>query len=179
MFALQFMSTGVKCVDAEDDRNVVAHWATWKTIMIGGTSTDELLELLAQHGFKVSAWAKDLMQQPAFVCGARETEIDLVYLTPRDLGFTEAPTTPELFARAKERGLKLCPAEVGPRLRLNYPEQLAGDYIWVGMEPIVSSEGYPRVFLLGHVRGFPWLLADFAYPGDRWALACPFVFARK
>ena len=91
-------------------------FSIWRTLTIGGVSKDELATRLGD-GFYISNWAKDIMSKPEFTTLPESTEIYLVRAKIKDLGFTKAPTTTELFARIKEVG-ELCPAEVGPHLRL-------------------------------------------------------------
>ena len=57
------------------------------------------------------------------------------------LGFPNGATLKEIYAKAKDLGLELCPAEVGPLLRLNYPDQPNGEYLRIAMETINDSDG--------------------------------------
>ncbi|MBI4119069.1 MAG: hypothetical protein HY452_02295, partial [Parcubacteria group bacterium] len=147
----------------------------WRTLTIGGVSRDELMARLG-NGFFVSDWAKDIMSKPEFTTLPESTEIQLARATVKDLGFAEPPTTTELFARIKEVG-DLCPAEVGPHLRLTDTDQPNSSRYWVAMEPITGSGGSPSVF---HVRrrgdGVRWLAAICAGPGYRWDLGNAVVF---
>ncbi len=115
----------------------------WKTITIGGVSKDELVMRLGD-GFDVSDWAKDIMSKPEFVTASKPHEVSLTRVKVRDLGFKEAPTTTELFARIKEVG-DLCPAEVGSHLRLVDKDQPKNTWYWVAMEPITDSDGDPHI----------------------------------
>lgn len=101
----------------------------------------------------------------------KKETIDLVLVTPKELGFTKYPTTTELFAKAKAEGLELCPAEIGPRLREIYMDQPKGEWIYIAMEPISDSGGSPRVFRVGHGDdGKRWLFFGWTYPAFRWYL---------
>lgn len=151
-------------------------WSAWKEIMIGGVPKEELLARLERNGFVVSAWAKDMMRQAAFTTAKRPRKVQLVRIKVSDLGFTEAPTTTDLFNRAKERGLALCSAEVGPHLRLALSDQPIGDCLWVAMELITDSVGDPSVFKLGSDSDGRWLSGYWAGPGNRRHLEYDLVF---
>lgn len=146
------------------------------TLTIGGVSEDALAKQLKDGGHSVSDWARDIMGKPTFTTLPEPTEIELGWVTVRDLGFTKEPTTEELFTRIKEVG-ELCPAEVGPHLRLADKDQQRGTWYWVAMEPISDSGGSPDVF---DVRrgggGGRWLCALFASPDGRWNLGGTVVF---
>ena len=47
-------------------------------------------------------------------------------------------------------GLKLCPAEVGPQLRLSYPGK---DWKYIAMEQVPGRNGDPDVFFLDSDSG--------------------------
>lgn len=149
--------------------------ALWCTLTIGGISTDELLEQLGD-GFFVSDWAKDIMSKPDFTTLPELTNIQLGRAKVKDLGFTEMPTTTELFTRIKEVG-DLCPAETGPHLRRADKDQPKGTAYWVAMEPIAGSGGGPLVFdVYRSGDGMRWLVTDYADPGFRWVLGYEVVF---
>lgn len=144
------------------------------TLQIGGVTKDELVRRLTDGGNYVSNWARDLAGRITTLLKPRK--IKLGWITVRDLGFTEMPTTPELLARIKEVG-DLCPAEVGPHLRLADADQPRGTWYWVAMEPITDSGGYPGVFFVErNVVGERWLFADCAKPDGRWDLGNVVVF---
>lgn len=140
------------------------------TVTIGGVSKGSLLKRLTDGGHSVSDWARDIMGKPSFTTLPESTEIELGWITVRDLGFTKEPTTTELFTRIKEVS-DLCPAEVGPHLRLIDSDQQRGSWYWVAMEPITDSDGSPGVFDVGRYGGGGrWLDAGCADPGGHWDL---------
>ena len=56
-----------------------------------------------------------------------------------------------MYKRARELGLELVPAEVGPQLRLQYKDQPIGEMLYIAMEPIAESDSKNTyVFFLTH-----------------------------
>ena len=152
----------------------------WKTIRIGGKSQKQMLNEMKSNDFFVSDWAQDIMLKDAFTTLSEQTSVHLARVKVSDLGFTEQPTTTELWARIRELGHELCPAEVGPHLRLQFADQERGDYFWVAMEQITDSGGDPDVFYVErrHV-GKRWLDAVWVSPGHRWTLDYGLVFVLR
>jgi len=95
------------------------------------------------------------------------------------LGFTREPTTDEIYAKAKELGLELCPAEVGPHLRLQYENQPSREWLYIAMQQISDRGGAPGVFRLVRDGGGLWLAALWVYPVGRWGLGIGFVFVLR
>lgn len=150
---------------------------------IGGRETKE--ELLAKlENFEVngqkmyfSDYAKDMMKSADFAIAEKPKAVDLARLSVGDFNFAKNPTTDELYAKAKEFGLELCPAEVGPRLRLEFTNQANGDYFWIAMRQITDRVGYPSVFLLSrHGDGRLELGYNGARPDKQWLDNDKFVF---
>jgi len=140
----------------------------WKTITVGGKSKKELLAELEAKRFNVGDWAKDMMAQKAFTTAFSLWEVDLVTVTVLDLGFPKGATTQEIWSKAKDLSLNLCPAEVGPHLRLAYADQPQGEYLWVAIKQITDSDSTPRVFKVGRDGGERWLHGDGARPEGEW-----------
>jgi len=159
-------------------------------LTIGGMTAEQLKESLDEKKINISSYARSMLRnKKEFIDPVTEREkkrggvvaetLHLVRLRVRDLGFTSPPTTTELFARAKERGLDLCPPEAGPYLRLADEDQPLGTGYLIGMEPVTDSDGNPSVFSLGRGGGGLWLYYYWAFPDDRWALGYPFVFRSR
>ena len=117
-------------------------WEVWRTIEVGGKSVQVLKRELEQKGIFFHKYALKSPEQ-----------ISLVRLRVSDLGFSLPPTVAQIYQKARELSLDLCPPEVGPELRLKYDGQ-PGESLYVGMEQIgVPDEEYfnqpdPLVFVL-------------------------------
>ena len=156
---------------------------TWKTIKLGtGLKTaDDFREVLKDNGFKVSGWANDILGKSAFTVATEGIEVDLVKVTVVELGFKKgAQRRNQIYERARDLGLELCPPEVGPQLRLQYQDQPNGEWILVAMEPIVDSVGDPGLFHVERYDSELWLCScgwgypDYFWdPGDQWVFCRP------
>lgn len=155
---------------------------TWRTVNLGTHKTvDELKTAVKAAGHNISDWANDILGKPAFTISKEaKSELELVKLSVAELGFKNGATRKDIYARAIELGLALCPNEVGPQLRLKYDGQPKGEWILVAMEPISDSDGDPNVF---HVKrdddGKSWLYASYDYPDHVWDGSYVWVFARR
>ena len=123
----------------------------WKTIKLGAgpKTADEFRKALKDSGCRISDWANDILGKPAFTVATEETEVDLVVKSVAELGFKDGATRADIYRRAQELGLELCPPEVGPQLRLQYKDQPRNEWLLVGMEPITDSDGDLHVFAVG------------------------------
>lgn len=158
---------------------------------IGGMAEVELEQAIKNRkdeqdrNYQISSYAGDMMRCRDFLASLEERlknpeTIDLVRLKVKDLGFTENPTTDQLYKRAEELGLELCPPETGPHLRLKYEEvfkreQPMYEYLKIAMKQIPGREGGLGVFLVSRFDGGLWL-GRWAEPGGRWGLDGEFVF---
>ena len=152
----------------------------WRTIKLGtGLKTaDDFRKALKDNGLNISEWANNTLRKPAFTVASEETEVDLVKVTVAELGFKDGARRDQIYEKAQKLGLELCPAEVGPQLRLQYQDQPNGEWILVAMEPIVGSGGGPRVFSVGRRGSELWLYGGWGSPGGFWDADCQWVFCR-
>ncbi len=152
---------------------------TWRTLKLDHSTLKTLRRALKQAECYVSEWASDIMGKPAFTLAAEPIEIDLVRATVRQLGFAEGARFDAICARALELGLELCPAEVGPQLRLQYSDQPNGEWLIVAMEPITDSGGYLDVFDVERRGvGERWLDASYGDADGFWGPDGEFLFVR-
>ena len=152
----------------------------WKTIKLGtGLKTaEEFRRVLRDGEFRLSDWASDILGKPAFKAADEETEVDLVKVTVAELGFKKGARRNQIYERARDLGLELCPPEVGPQLRLQYQDQPNGEWILVAMEPIIDSGGGPRLFRVGRDDSGLWLVSYWGFPDGFWFPDNQWVFCR-
>lgn len=133
-----------------------------------------LNEMRDVRGMLVPDYGEDLVNKTEFSLKAKEYE--LVQFTVEQLGFSDGATTDQIYAKADEMGLDLCPAEVGPHLRLQYS---GTDWKLIAMEQIIGRDGSPVVFDLGAVGERLELDGGIAKPGYRWRAYFSFVFLSR
>lgn len=149
------------------------------TIGVGGKSADELERTLKQNGINVGGYTQQIMEKPEFVTLKSRELVDLIHLKVADLGFTDYPTTDQIYETARRFGLELCPPEVGPELRLKYADQPLNEWKYIAMKQITGSYGRPHVFRLVRHTGGLWLYTSWAVPTDKWNLDAKFVFRHR
>ena len=154
---------------------------TFKTINLGtGLKTaDDFRKSLRDSGNKVSSEANGILGNPAFTVAVKKIKIDLAIKSVDELGFKDGATRQRIYGRANELGLDLCPAEVGPQLRLQYKDQPEEERLIVAMNPIAGSGGALEMFIVGRYASGLWLLSCYDYPGLIWSAGSRFVFARR
>lgn len=147
-----------------------------ESLLIGGRNAKQLEQDLLANDYKIYEYALDMLRSKDFTTLKKPEAVDLVRLTAKDLGFDQGATTDQIYQRAKELGLELCPAEVGPQYRLAYKDQPMGDWFVVAMKPIADRDDYPDVFGVGRSDDGLWLYYSWADPAYHWNSDRSFVF---
>ena len=149
----------------------------WRTITLGRyKSASDYLSALGRAKISVSFCAKDILSKQKFTVSEIETEVDVAIVTVAKLGFKNGAQYGEICARAKELGLNLCPAEVGPSLRLAFEETVIEIWRHIAMEAVIDSGGYQYVFSLGSNGYDSWLSTRYGRPDLFWDSDSRFVF---
>ncbi len=141
-----------------------------RTIEVGGLTKFQLIQKLQQHSVLMNESAERLFADNKFTTSDLTYFLKTVELTVRDLGFAEGATTAQIFKRASEVGLDLCPLELGPRMRFQYldqpegylgkpslPHQAPYGSITIASEVLSEDEDFPKGFYLRRIDGVLWL----------------------
>jgi hypothetical protein len=166
-------------VHAEEARSEAPDRQTWKRITLGRyRGVQALREALDKARVRVGDLADEILGRPAFAFSATPIAIDLVVLTPADLGFTGEATWAEIDRRAAQFGLELCPAEVGPLLRLAYLEQPVGEFLRIAMKPVATWSGTQVDLTVANGGTGPILIGGETRPDLGFTPTAKFVFTR-
>jgi len=155
----------------------------WRSVKLGGhKSYRGYCQSLTRNGNRVSEWGMDILKNVRVK--RNPTEVNLVLVTGRDLGFSNAVKRSAIYAKALSLGLKLCDAEVGPALREQcrerYPDQPRNEHFYIGMQPIKGSDGELRIFLLENEDSLVyWLHGWHGDPDRSWDPNDQWVFVKK
>jgi hypothetical protein len=155
--------------------------ATWKTITIG-TFADSirLRNELDGMGCNVGGQAAEILARPIFTVGPHKTDVELVAVSPAQLGFTsDTVTLANVYARARQLGFELAAAEVGPQLRLQYFDQPMGEFLIIGMEPIRTWGGEPIILNVANGGAGLILIGQDGRAGAEIPVTSRFVFVRS
>ncbi len=154
---------------------------TWKTIEVGSfPDAMALRNALDAAGCAIGGQAEEALARPAFTVASRKMQIDLVAISPAELGFDgDTVALAAIYARARQLGFQPAPAEVGPQLRLQYFDQPLGEFLVVGMEPISTWSGEPVILTVANGGAGLVMIGQDGRAGAEVALASRFLFARS
>jgi hypothetical protein len=129
----------------------------WKTITVGGSKGVNTVRKAMETTpcpIEIGDNADEILGRPAFPFIKKPVELDLVVLSVFELGFGDQDahndaelgasvevSLHDIYARALSLGFELCPAEVGPALRLQYLDQPLGEFLQIAMNPVARYTG--------------------------------------
>ena len=141
-----------------------------RTVEVGGLTKSQLIEKLQQQSILMNESAQRLFAHDECPTSDAKHVLQTVELTVDDLGFPDGATIGEIFNRAMELGLELCPLELGPHLRLAYLDQPEGylgnplkqhqapsGSITIASEILTEDHEFPKGFYLRRINGVLWL----------------------
>jgi hypothetical protein len=138
-----------------------------------------LRNALDAAGCGIGDLAEEIIARPAFTVASTKTELDLVAVSPAELGFADGSASlREIYLRAEAVGLALAPAETGPELRLQYFDQPMGEFLRVGMKPITTWNGDPAIFVVANGGAGLIVIGQKASADTQIPTASAFLFVR-
>jgi hypothetical protein len=166
----------------------------WKTISVGGSKGVNAIRAAIETApcpIWIGEEADEILGRPAFPFLKAPVELDLVVVSVFELGFGNQTarnniefgagvqaSLRDIHARAVALGFELCPAEVGPALRLNYLDQPLGEFLHIAMRPIARYTGELVAFTVGNGGAGLLLVGGDAYPEVMLPGAARFAFVR-
>ena len=118
-----------------------------------------------------SNWAKELLEKVTIT----QEKYDLKSIILSDW-FDHNPTTAEIFERMEKEGLDYCPPDAFNQIAETMKN---GDWITLGMKPILDRDGDPVVFSLYSVGDGLKLNGYIASPDIGWNAGRGFVFCLR
>lgn len=153
-----------------------------ESISIGGKPKSQLEQELQQAKINIDVHAEDTLQSKNFTTLPNPEMLDTVRLKIADLGLPGTSTITQIYARAKELGLELFPAETGLHYALKHKDQPPDRPLHMGMKPIVAYRNGDSVVLKldRNVIG-SWLISRTrnSFYGTSWPLKDEFMFALR
>lgn len=141
-----------------------------RKVEIGGLTKSQLFQKMKQYSILMNEYGERLLADDRFTTSDIKYSLETVELTVADLGFPDGASTTQIFKRANELGLELCPLELGPHLRLEYldqPEGYSGDSlqrhqapsgsITIASEILTEDDDFPKGFYLRRINDVLWL----------------------
>lgn len=161
-------------------------------VTIGGQNKAELRAALEARGVLLNALALALFEHAGFSTLPRREEIAIACVSVAELGFADGAQYLQIVQAANERHLVECPIELGPHLRLAYPEQpedaigfaatkhqAPPGALTVASKLLDEDESTPAGFYLRRIQDVLWLRGYTSWPGHPWNAEDVFVFARQ
>ncbi|MEI8143028.1 MAG: hypothetical protein WCG48_00185 [Candidatus Berkelbacteria bacterium] len=149
------------------------------SMFIGGKDQKMLENEIRANDGDILPEAEDLMDSHEFIVSQREKTVKVIRLSVASLGFTGGASTIDIYERAISLGLSLCPAEMGPYLRINDPGNGSGNHYYVAMEPILNIDQEPSIFSIkNNSDGQKSLGATWAEDDHLWGTQAEFVFVQ-
>jgi hypothetical protein len=133
------------------DISTQARFQIWRTTTLGPyKGVDAYRNALDAAKIKIGNAADEILGRPAFPYVRGKTDVELTVVSAAELGVESESPLADIYNRARQLGLVLCPPEVGPQLRLDYRDQPRGESLNIAMEPITTHSGNPTILSLAN-----------------------------
>ena len=147
----------------------------WMTARLTGElqSGSDSCHALRSSGCAIDLLEEEVLARAKFRADHGGKKLDLVVRSGRELGLEYGGSRRQIYGNAAERGLRQCPHELGPYLRLQYRNQPSGEGLMIAMEPIPDRLGTEHIFYIGCDAQGIWFDAyscevDFWYGHEKW-----------
>jgi len=155
---------------------------TFRDVRIGGLSKQELLQNLKDNKIGLNEYGLQIINHKDFIVIPNKEKIKTVEISVADLGFLNGATTQEVYHRAQQFGLKVCPSELALHMRLQYIDlsqpidPTAGNWQNIAMKELSEDLEFPRGFYLRRREDGFWIRGYRSSPEHLWNPNDRFVF---
>lgn len=157
----------------------------FREVWIGGALKEELLQKLEENQIGVNELGLKIINHQSFKTSSVKEKVQIVEMSVGDLGFLDGATTSEVYQKAQEIGLRLCPAELGPHMRLQYIDTTQpidppkGNWQSIAMKELCLEPDFPQGFYLRRREDGFWLRGYRASFDFLWKPSDRFIFLLK
>lgn len=159
-----------------------------RVVEIGGLNKSQLIKKLRVHAVFLNELGEKILMDEHFTTSHIKYSLETIELTVGELGLFKGDTLSGIFNKASELGLKLCPLEIAPYLRLNYLDQPKSKEcpkfqaprgaITIASDIIKEDSDFPKGFYLRNINGELWLRGYIASDDYIWDPKDCFVFIK-
>lgn len=141
-----------------------------RTICVGGMNKHALLAEFGTYGIKLNEAAQTLFAHEGFTTSESSYSVETAEITVGALGYSNGAAIAQIFDKAQDVGLSLCPLELGPHLRLQFLDQAEGSLgqppsrhrappgsLTIASRPLTEDDDVPKGFYLRRIDGVLWL----------------------
>ncbi|MFS0687999.1 helicase [Sporosarcina sp. 179-K 8C2 HS] len=162
-----------------------------RVIEVGGLTKSQIIDKMQRQNIMVNELGKKLFADDNFTTSIETYVLKTVELTVRDLGLLEGGTITEVYRRANQLGLELCPLELGPFMRLRYLDQPEGflssqqqnqapyGSITIATKILTEDDNFPKGFYLRRINDVLWLRGYVCDDHHVWEPSNRFVFVKQ
>lgn len=162
-----------------------------RTIKVGGLTKSQLIHKIKKQSIMINELGKKLFNDDKFTISNSQHTLETVELTVQDLGFFGGGTITQIFGKATQLGLELCPLELGPYLRLAYLDQPEGNLnkqqqhkapygsITVASKILTENHNFPKGFYLRRIDETLWLRGYVCDETHIWEPDDHFIFVKQ
>lgn len=164
---------------------------TTRIVEVGGLTKPQLIDKMQQENILLNELGKKLFAADIFTTSIDPYELKTVELSVHDLGLPEGGTITEIYRRADQLGLDLCPLELCPFLRLGYLDQPEGFLdsqqqnqapnrsVTVASKILTEDDNFPKGFYLRRINGVLWLRGYVCDDQHVWNPSDRFIFVKQ
>ena len=161
-----------------------------RIVKVRGLTKPQLIQNLKQNSILLNKFAEQLFADDQFIVSDNICSVSTVELKVRNLGYSEGATISQIYKKAKQLGLELCPLEIGPYLRIEYLDQPEGNSnthqqhkapygsITVASKILDEDHNFPKGFYLRRIDGVLWLRGYVCDDTHIWEPDDHFIFVK-